>query len=133
MSARRFVRFNLVGAGGLAAQLGVLWLLASGLSMPVAPATAIAVAVAVIHNFAWHRLWTWRDRGAHGLDAFLAFAAANGLVSLVGNVAITTGLVRSAHMNPLPANLIAIAICACVNFWLADRLVFRPAPGASRI
>jgi putative flippase GtrA len=132
MRAPRFVRFNLVGAGGLAAQLSVLWLLASMLSMPVAPATAIAVAVAVVHNFAWHRLWTWRDRGAHGLDAFIAFAAANGLVSLVGNVAITTGLVHSAHLSPLPANLIAIAVCACLNFWLADRLVFRPTHDASR-
>ena len=100
--------------------------------MPVAPATAVAVAVAVVHNFAWHRLWTWRDRGANGMDAFVAFAAANGIVSLVGNVVITTWLARSEHLSPLPANLIAIAICACLNFWLADRLVFRPAHGASR-
>ncbi len=129
---RRFLRFNLVGGVGLAAQLGALWVLTVLVGLPVAPATAIAVAVAVVHNFGWHRRWTWRDRESRLIDAFMAFVAANGLVSLVGNVAITTTLVRGASLGVVPANLVAIGLCACLNFWLADRVVFRQAPGAAR-
>jgi hypothetical protein len=52
--------------------------------------TAAAVEAAVLHNFAWHQRWTWRDRrpaSAHEtLGRLLRFHALNGAVSLAGNV-----------------------------------------------
>ncbi len=33
-------------------------------------------------------------------------------------------LVGGARLRPLPANLVAIAVCGVLNFWTSDRLVF---------
>ncbi len=120
--------FALVGTLGFLCQLGVLHLLVSA-GVPVAISTALGVLAAVAHNFLWHRRWTWRDRvrdAGSPHAQFLRFSGLNGLVSLVGNVAITTGL-AAWGLPALTANLVAVAVCSLANFVLADRLVFATA------
>ena len=86
----RVQAFITIGAIGFLIQLGSLALLTMAVGWPYEPATAIAVELAVVHNFAWHERWTWRDRQtAHlGVRArrLLRFHATNGLASLVGSV-----------------------------------------------
>lgn len=122
----RFLRFNGVGVAGFALQLGLLAaLLFAGVHYLVA--TALAVEAAVLHNFAWHERWTWRDRPATGrsrLARLWRFHALNGLVSLVGNVALMRVLVGAFGMPAIPANLIAVLACSLVNYLASDRLVF---------
>jgi dolichol-phosphate mannosyltransferase len=125
---RRFVRFNAVGATGIGVQLLVLWTLTRA-DVHYLPATVLAVACAVVHNFVWHRRWTWGDR-REGRDApwpaeLGAFAAANGLVSLGGNVVVMSLAAGLAGMPPVTANLVAIGATGVLNFWLGDRIVFR--------
>lgn len=122
---RRFVRFNAVSAIGIGVQLAVLTSLTQ-CGVPYLVATTIAVGAAVMHNFAWHRRWTWRDRrGSSARAQFASFALANGAVSLVTNLAVMAALVSGAHLPPPIANLTAIATAGLVNFALGDRLVFR--------
>ena len=138
MPSSRFLAFNIVGLGGFAVQLAALAALSSaGWAVPLA--TVAAVELAVLHNFFWHQRWTWRDRPSGGIHQTLArlvrFHAANGLVSLVGNVVITTVLVRvvGAGSGPvtnapdavLLANVVATLACSLVNYLAGDRLVFR--------
>jgi putative flippase GtrA len=122
----RFIRFNAVGVIGFVVQLAVLTiLLRAGAHYLVA--TAIAVEAAVLHNFAWHDRWTWRDRPAPGsvrLGRLGRFHLLNGLVSLVGNLAIMRLLVGTFGVPTLPANLLAVLVCAAVNYATSDRLVF---------
>ncbi len=129
----RWVRFNGVGAIGVAVQLITLALLTRVADLPVALATLLAVEAAILHNFAWHQRWTWRNRPAADsrelLQRLLRFHALNGTVSLVGNLAITTALVR-VGLDPLPANAVAILTCSTVNFFASDRLVFRAGTAA---
>ena len=56
------MKFNLVGALGIAVQLTVLLGLKSGLHLNYLLATALAVETAVVHNFLWHERYTWADR-----------------------------------------------------------------------
>ena len=124
----RFVKFNAVGGLGIAVQLTVLWFLTSAMHTPVALATALAVAAAVVNNFVWHQQWTWRDRrGDSGSTsaAFARFALANGMVSLVGNVAVMSALTQTTSLHAVPANLIAIGVCGVANYFVGDRLVFQ--------
>ena len=58
----RWLKFNAVGAIGIAVQLAVLTLLKSGLGLNYLLATALAVEVTVLHNFFWHERFTWGDR-----------------------------------------------------------------------
>jgi len=123
----RFLKFNGVGAIGFVLQLGVLAVLVR-LGVHYLAATALAVELAVLHNFAWHERWTWRDRvtGAGGTAGRLwRFHAANGLISLAGNLLLMRLLVGLAGMPPIPANLLAVLLCAVVNFSATDRFVFR--------
>ncbi len=146
MSARvdmlaRWGKFNLVGAVGMAVQLGMLALinrLAPGHYML---ATAAAIEITLLHNFVGHLLFTWRDRfpllsaksgfrmGQPDERRVLAgqlirFHLSNGLVSMAGNLALMPVLVESARIPIVVANAIAILCCSIVNFFLGDQWAF---------
>ena len=129
----RFVRFNTVGAIGVGVQLFAVWLLADVAHVHHLFATAAAVGLAVVHNFVWHRRWTWYDRDKAGgvSAAFVRFAVANGALSLAGNLGVMATLVSGAHVEPVLANGVAISVCGLLNFWLGDAVVFRYASGPS--
>ena len=123
----RFLRFNGVGLLGFLLQLGVLAGLLR-LGVHYLPATAIAVEAAVLHNFAWHERWTWRDRpAAPGSRAarLWRFHASNGLISLAGNLLLMRVLVGLFGLAPVLANLIAVVLCSLINYSASDRFVFR--------
>lgn len=117
-------------------QLAALSLL-TGAGVWYLAATALAVEAALVHNFLWHERMTWRDRATpllrHLLGRFLRFQAANGAISLVGNLLVMRLLVGALHLPVLWANLGAIAACGAVNFVVSDRLVFVPADGSRKI
>jgi putative flippase GtrA len=124
----RWMKFNLVGGIGIAVQLAALAFFRSILKLNYLWATAVAVEIAVLHNFLWHERFTWRDRPSRhawqSLVRLAKFNATNGAVSIAGNLLIMRVLVGQAHVNYIVANLIAVAICSIVNFLLSDQLVF---------
>ena len=121
----RWLRFNVVGAGGIVVQLVVLTVLTSILKMDYLIATALAVEAAVIHNYIWHERFTWIDRATESSWArFLKFNLSTGLFSILGNVLLMRALVDGAHLNYLISNLMTIATCSIVNFVVADLFVF---------
>jgi putative flippase GtrA len=121
----RWLKFNAVGAGGIAVQLAVLALLKSGLRLEYLLATAMAVEAAVIHNYFWHERFTWADRATGNSWArFARFNLTTGLFSILGNVLVMKVLVGGAHMNYFIANILTIATCSILNFVVSDRVVF---------
>ena len=121
----RFLRFQVVGAFGIVVQQATLAVLIAGINYRAA--AVLALGITLIHNFAWHLGWTWRDREVPVRSypaTFAKFVAANGLVSLAGAVALMPFLVESAGLHPLAANLLAIAACGIVNYGLAAHLCF---------
>ena len=125
-TAVRVGRFWGVGLAGIGVQMATLAILTHVLSVHYAAATFIAVGAAIVHNFLWHRVWTWADRRAHvsAPIAFTRFVAANGLVSIAGNLGLMAVFVSVGNMPVLAANAIAIAVCGLVNYWAGDRIVF---------
>lgn len=126
---RRWLAFNGVGLLGVGVQLGLVALLAHGAGLPGLLATAIAVEVAVLHNFVWHQRWTWRDRpsaSARDVGNRLArFHLLNGVVSLVGNLGIVAILSGRFAIDPVAANAAAIVLCSIINFMASEALVFK--------
>lgn len=122
----RWCRFNLVGAAGMVVQLGVLAVLNRGLAGHYLIASAVAVELTLLHNFAWHLVYTWRDRrDSSAVAGCLArFHLTNGLVSMVGNLTLMRIMVQGGHLPLLVANCIAILCCSILNFCLADRWTF---------
>jgi putative flippase GtrA len=127
------LKFNAVGAIGILVQLAALALFKGVLRIPYLLATVLAVEIAVLHNFVWHELWTWKDRRGAGsaLWRLLRFNLGNGAISILVNLVIMRLLVGRFHMQYLLANLIAVSAGAIANYLVSDLFVFRSA-GSSR-
>lgn len=122
----RWGKFNAVGAMGMAVQLASLAVINRAWPGHYLWATAAAIEITLLHNFAWHVRWTWRDRheDADLPIQCLRFHLSNGLVSMAGNLALMRILVDGAHLPLLIANGITILCCSLVNFCLGDLWAF---------
>ena len=121
----RWLKFSAVGATGILVQAIALAVFLRIAGLHYLAATALAVEASVLHNFIWHRRWTWRERRQDRPLVMLArFNLTNGALSLGGNLLLMAILVGGFGLNAILANFITIAICSIVNFTLADRFVF---------
>jgi putative flippase GtrA len=122
----RWWRFNLVGAMGMAVQLSALACISRLVPGHYLYASAVAVELALLHNFVWHLHFTWRDRREDSLllGQLLRFHLSNGLVSMLGNLALMRVLVHGVGLPLLLSNCIAILCCSMVNFCLGDNWAF---------
>jgi putative flippase GtrA len=127
--AGRWLKFNFVGAAGIAVQLAALWFFENAFHLHYLVATALAVEVAVLHNFVWHERFTWKERaGGPGRAAawrLFRFHAGNGLISIGGNLLLMRLFAGVFQMKHLVANALAIAICSLANFAAGEWFVFR--------
>ena len=125
----RWARFNAVGLMGVTLQITVLLFLRGVWNLHYLPATALAVEMAVLHNFCWHDRWTWSDRtataGTSVLGRLLRFNLTVGTVSIVQNLFLMELLVAGLDLHYLPANLLAIASCSTLNYFSSNWLVFK--------
>jgi len=132
--ARRFMKFALVGAVGIAVQLALLEVF-TGLGCHYLPATGLAVEAAVLHNFLWHQRFTWIDRAPSHLTEtcfrLLRFHISNGAISIVGSLLLMRWFVGELGIGVIAANLLTIAACSSANFLASDRLVFLAPSGAA--
>jgi putative flippase GtrA len=89
------------------------------------------VEVTIMHNFAWHERFTWRERSSRAATQILRrFAELNlstGMISIVVNLALMKLLVGAARLDVLLANLISVLACSLLNFLVGDRVIFRAA------
>ena len=125
----RWLKFNFVGALGVVVQLGALAVLVSVFRVNYLAATALAVELAVLHNFVWHERFTWKDRASLSrqqvLGRLLRFHLSNGLISLGGNLLLMRLLTGAWHINYMVANVASIAVLSLLNFTASHTFVFR--------
>jgi putative flippase GtrA len=126
----RWLKFSAVGLIGAGVQLCALALLVN-LGAHYLLATALGVEAAVLHNYAWHRRWTWAEREAPP-GRLLRFHIANGLVSVGSNLAWMRVLTGVWGVPAVLANLVAIAATSVLNFALGDRWVFAVRPASAK-
>ncbi|HEV7747010.1 MAG TPA: GtrA family protein [Pyrinomonadaceae bacterium] len=124
-----WLKFNVVGLVGFGLQTAVLFLLThTAYSISYLAATAVAVELAVLNNFMWHQRWTWSDRPSQTRKEtwrrLVKFNVTTGLVSLVGNLVLMSILVGRFGLPITGANVITVAGCSLLSFFLADRIAF---------
>ncbi|HXE65250.1 MAG TPA: GtrA family protein [Bryobacteraceae bacterium] len=122
---KRWLRFNAVGILGAGIQLAAFAAMLR-LGVHYLVATVLAIEVALLHNYVWHRRWTWAGQAG----SLWRFHLSNGLISFVSNLALMRWFSGALHFPPVPSNLAAIIITSFVNYGLALKWVFvqfRPA------
>jgi putative flippase GtrA len=122
---KRWLRFNAVGILGAGIQLAALAVMLR-LHVHYLVATVLAIEVALLHNYVWHRRWTWAGQGG----SLWRFHLSNGIISFVSNLILMRWFAGSLHFPPVPANLAAIVITSFVNYALALKWVFVQFAGA---
>ena len=124
---RQWIRFNVVGVMGFLLQTLALWTLVRLAGLSTSVAITIAVLAAVSHNFVWHERFTWPNLPREQrFNRWLAFHASAGLVSVLTNLGITMIVMTATGLAVIPANVIAVVLASFANFWINDRLIFRP-------
>jgi putative flippase GtrA len=100
--AERFVKFLIVGTVGFVVDFGVFNLLHSWLNIGIAIAQTCSFTMAVISNFTWNRLWTYRDSRSKPIQRQLVQFF---IVNLIGYIIRTPILLYTA---PLYARLLLV-------------------------
>lgn len=121
---REFPRFAVVGASGYGLNLFVYTvLLAGGADYHVA--ATLAFVVALLNNFVWNRLWTFRAvSGNAPTQAFRFIVVSVGAFLL--SLAVLDALVRMAGVPKVGAEAVAVLAVTPLSF-LANKLwSFRP-------
>lgn len=99
--SRRFVQYALVGISGVFVNLGAFWLLGHVAGLHRNLASALAIELSVLSNFALHDRWTFRDREGQTGALVGRFSRFQG-VSLVGMlVQLTTFIVCNIALYAL--------------------------------
>ncbi len=98
-------------------QLAALSLLTYAFRVPYLFATALAVEIALLHNFVWHECWTWRGLAIESRWRRLArFHVGNGFVSIGANTLFTWWFKQHLGLPLLAANLAAITATSLAQF-----------------
>lgn len=129
---KRFFKFGLVGFSGVFVDMAIFYLLsdASTLGWGLTRSKVIAAEVAVLNNFLWNDLWTFRDLAEQqsGRRKLIKRFVKFNLICLLGiglNLIILNLLYNYFGINKYIANLIAIAIVTIWNFWFNLKLSWR--------
>ncbi|HZU81741.1 MAG TPA: glycosyltransferase [Polyangiaceae bacterium] len=128
----RFVRFALVGSTGVVVDMGLLFLLSDPhtLAWGLTRSKVLAAEAAIVNNFVWNDVWTFRDVASTQPDArsrfarFLKFQTVC-LSGLVLNTILLNLQFNWLGINRYLANAIAIGIVTAWNFWLNLKLSWR--------
>jgi len=126
----KFLRFGIVGFSGVFVNMGILYVLRDILNWELTRSLIVAAELAIINNFLWNDLWTFRDiskrqpRKRQRLKRLLKFNTVC-LMGLILNVLVVNLLFNVFGMNEYLANLIAIAAVTLWNFWINMKLSWR--------
>ena len=115
----QLAKFCTVGASGYVVNLAVFALLVHGLDVHYLVAAVCSFLVAVTNNYAWNRLWTFRNQRGHVAYQGLRFLVVS-TIALGANLLFLSGLV-ALGLPKVPAQAIAIALVTPWNF-VANKL-----------
>jgi len=109
------IRFGAVGASGYIVNLVVFTLLVHAAGVDYIVAAVVAFVVALVNNFVWNRLWTFRAHDGHAGFQAARFVVVS-LAAFALNLAVLYALVEGAGMAKVPAQALAIAAATPMNF-----------------
>jgi dolichol-phosphate mannosyltransferase len=110
----QLMRFAAVGTSGYLVNLAV-FALALNATVEYRAAAAAAFVVALVNNFAWNRLWTFRDTPGHIRGQAPRFVVVS-TTTFVVSLAVLSVLVRDAGVPKLLAQAAAILAVTPMSF-----------------
>lgn len=127
---KRFIRFGISGFSGVFVNMAILYLLREFVGLGLTRSAILAAEVAIINNFFWNDVWTFKDisRRQKGWRKRFKRLLKFNIICLSGlilNVLLINLLYNLFGINEYIANLIAIAAVTLWNFWFNLKLSWR--------
>lgn len=126
----RIIRYGLVGGIGIPINDAALLLFSQISFLPLPLADAFAFIVSNIINFTLNQFFTYKEqvKGIHGWEWIRRFFKGQ-LTSLSASLLaylVALGLIYFLHVDRYLANPVGIVIAFLYNFFISNKLVFRP-------
>lgn len=123
----RLLKFGIVGASGVAVNMGCLYLLTESARIPYFVASLVAIELSILSNFTVNLLWTWRDRSDEGTlwTKLFRYHVGAGATAFLGNYLILIALTELLGMYYMISNLIGIGVGTLSNYVINDLWTFR--------
>jgi len=128
LSLKRAIKFCLVGASGVAVNMGVFYFFNENTAIAYQLSSIIAIEVSIINNFFWNNLWTWKDRATDDLREkkvrFFKYHLVTGFSALI-NYGILILLVELLGFDKYLSNLVGILVAMGINFIVNHKWTFK--------
>jgi dolichol-phosphate mannosyltransferase len=135
---RRYGQFCLVGGSGVVVDMALIWLLAdpANLGWNLTLSKVLAAEAAIVNNFLWNDLWTFRGLSARGWRGRAVRFGKFNLICLAGiglSVLLLQAQVAWLGMNVYLANFISIVAVSVWNFGMNLKFGWNAGAGGRRV
>lgn len=125
---KRILSFQLIGWIGTAVNLFILWLCYDLLSWPLLVSGALAIEIAIIHNFIWYYCWTWNDRVSFTIQNFFTLFVRYNIVTAAIDFVIRLGilwiLTEYVGIHYLISDVVGMFIAPLLKYITNDAYIF---------
>ena len=121
---KTFLKFAIVGGSGVIVNMLVFLILTNYTSIHHLVASAIATEIAILNNFTWNHLWTFRRRGKMNILVRIAAFHGSRILGLIVTVAGLYVLSDLLGLPKYPYYIIAIGLGVIANFLTSDLFVW---------
>ncbi|MBO8152410.1 MAG: hypothetical protein DRP91_09285 [Candidatus Neomarinimicrobiota bacterium] len=129
MNVKSIIKFQFVAWLGTLVNLGSLWLLHGIFDLPLSIAGAIAIELAILHNFTWHYFLTWNDRVHFTLGDFFGRLYKYNILTASIDFLINLGTLYSLNkffgVHYLLADIIGMSAGPIFKFLVNEFVIFR--------
>ena len=121
---KTFIKFGIVGGSGLIVNMLAFSILTNHLRIHHLVAGALATEIAILNNFTWNHLWTFRRRGRIKLSYRLVIFHGSRILGLLVTVGSLFLLADIIGLNLMVSYLLAIGLGVVTNFLTSDIFVW---------
>jgi len=126
---RRIIKFQVVAIGGTVVNMTTLFLLRGRADLPLIASGAIAIELAIIHNFTWHYFKTWRERVQHTTKDYLKrlvqYNIVTASIDFSVNLTFLWFLTKVVGLHYMLSNLFGMMAGPVLKYFANDILIFQ--------